>query len=89
LEKEKLEDIWFNSEILNTLRDRTNYKGQCRECEYIEICGGCRANAFAKTGDYLAEDPICSKYYYINSKERRNEDGESYKVADYSRRVSA
>lgn len=70
LKKEKLEDIWFNSEILNTLRDRTNYKGRCGNCGYVEICGGCRANAFAKTGDYLAEDPICSQY--INSKERRN-----------------
>jgi len=64
LKQEKLKDIWFNSEILNTLRDRTNYKGQCRECEYIEICGGCRANAFARTGDYLSSDPICSKSYY-------------------------
>jgi radical SAM protein with 4Fe4S-binding SPASM domain len=28
-------------------------------CEYRQICGGCRARAFAVTGDVLAADPSC------------------------------
>lgn len=63
LKESEFNDIWFNSEILNQLRDRDNLKGQCGKCEYIETCGGCRASAFARTGDFLAEDPICSNNY--------------------------
>jgi MoaA/NifB/PqqE/SkfB family radical SAM enzyme len=33
--------------------------GKCGRCEYVKICGGSRARAFALTGDYLAEDPRC------------------------------
>ncbi|MDD5134107.1 MAG: radical SAM protein [Phycisphaerae bacterium] len=53
------EEIWGNSEILNKIRDLSNYKGKCGSCEYIESCRGCRARAYAMTGDYLAGDPIC------------------------------
>jgi len=24
------------------------------------VCGGCRARAFEATGDYMAEEPLCS-----------------------------
>jgi len=34
--------------------------GGCGSCNYVDICGGCRARAFAQTGDYLASDPLCS-----------------------------
>ena len=54
------EEIWENSEILKKIRDFSNYKGKCGKCEYIENCGGCRARAYAITGDYLASDPICN-----------------------------
>jgi radical SAM protein with 4Fe4S-binding SPASM domain len=53
-------EIWRKSEILNQLRDRErSLKGQCGECEYRRLCGGCRGRAWAVTGDYLAEDPCC------------------------------
>src|SRR5438552_515881 len=29
-------------------------------CEYRKLCGGCRARAFALTGDVLAADPSCA-----------------------------
>ncbi|MBN1787528.1 MAG: radical SAM protein [Sedimentisphaerales bacterium] len=51
--------IWEKSDFLNSIR-RKNFVGKCGECIYIETCGGCRARAFAQTGDYLASDPICS-----------------------------
>ncbi|MHC1631733.1 MAG: radical SAM protein [Methanotrichaceae archaeon] len=51
--------IWENSPVLKALRER-KLKGRCGECRYREICGGCRARAYAYTGDYLESDPLCS-----------------------------
>ena len=52
--------IWTESEFLNQIRDTSGYKGKCGLCEYVRICGGCRARALAMSGDYLAADPVCS-----------------------------
>ena len=52
--------IWLESEFLKKIRDRSKYKGNCGICEYVGVCGGCRARAFAVSGDYLAADPICN-----------------------------
>lgn len=52
-------DIWTKSKVFLSLRDRTNLKGKCGECKYIDVCGGCRARAYAFSGDYLSEDPLC------------------------------
>ena len=52
-------DIWQNSVTLKKLRDFNNYGGACGCCEYIDICGGCRARAYYYKGDYLAEEPWC------------------------------
>ncbi|MCX5846545.1 MAG: heme b synthase [Deltaproteobacteria bacterium] len=58
--KEKgFEDIWNNSPIFQNLRDLNQYKGKCGRCEFIKVCGGCRARAYEITGDYLAEEPFC------------------------------
>ena len=51
--------IWLGSEFLKEIRDVSGYKGSCAVCKYVDICGGCRARAFAVTGDYLASDPVC------------------------------
>jgi len=50
---------WRDSELLKRIRDRANYTGKCASCEWRDICGGCRARAYATTGDYLAADPLC------------------------------
>jgi radical SAM protein with 4Fe4S-binding SPASM domain len=52
--------IWLESKFLNEIRDLSAYKGACRTCEYLSLCGGCRARAYAISGDYLAADPICN-----------------------------
>ncbi|MBN2307905.1 MAG: SPASM domain-containing protein, partial [Candidatus Hydrogenedentes bacterium] len=52
--------IWRTSPFLRELRDRANYKGDCGACGYWRWCGGCRARAYALTGDYLAEEPHCA-----------------------------
>ncbi len=53
-------EIWWHSEIFNQLRDFDNLKGKCGACEFKSVCGGCRARAYEATGDYLAEEPLCS-----------------------------
>ncbi|WP_456368430.1 radical SAM protein [Thermococcus sp.] len=52
-------EIWENSRIFNLLRDRDNFTGQCRNCPYRNICGGCRARAYHYTLDILGDDPGC------------------------------
>lgn len=51
--------IWEKSKVFNDLRDTGKLKGKCGECEYRAVCGGCRARAYAQTGDYLDEEPYC------------------------------
>jgi radical SAM protein with 4Fe4S-binding SPASM domain len=59
--KEKpFNQIWTESPLFETLRNRENLlKGSCGSCEYKKVCGGCRGRAWAMTGDYMAEDPLC------------------------------
>jgi len=52
-------EIWENSAVFRQLRDPENLKGKCGRCEFRNICMGCRARAFAATGDYLDEEPFC------------------------------
>ena len=60
IRKLTFKDIWENSKLFLELRDFKSYKGSCGACEYVNVCGGCRARAYAMTGDYLAEEPFCS-----------------------------
>jgi AdoMet-dependent heme synthase len=53
-------EIWENSPLFLELRDFKSYKGKCGECEFLNVCGGCRARADAVHGDYLAEEPFCN-----------------------------
>jgi AdoMet-dependent heme synthase len=59
LRKEKFADIWANANVFNELRDTDNLKGKCGCCEFRNVCMGCRARAYAATGDYLDEEPFC------------------------------
>ncbi|MGZ3648421.1 MAG: SPASM domain-containing protein, partial [Syntrophales bacterium] len=45
--------------IFEDLRDLNKYKGKCGHCDFIKVCGGCRARAYEITGDYLAPEPFC------------------------------
>ena len=51
--------IWDNSTLFADMRDASRYKGKCGKCEYMDVCSGCRARAFAVSGDYMAEEPYC------------------------------
>jgi AdoMet-dependent heme synthase len=59
LKKQSFTDIWENSVVFNQLRDVNNLTGKCGCCEFRNVCMGCRARAYAATGDYLAEEPFC------------------------------
>ncbi|MBI4684033.1 MAG: radical SAM protein [Nitrospirae bacterium] len=59
IRERSFKDIWENSELFKELRDFKKYKGKCGSCEYIKVCGGCRARAYSMHGDYLAEEPFC------------------------------
>ncbi len=51
--------LYANAPLLRALRDPAAHHGRCARCELQEICGGSRAQAYARSGDPLAEDPTC------------------------------
>ncbi len=51
--------IWEGSPLFESVRAYDRYKGKCGACEYLRVCGGCRARAYAAVGDHLAEEPYC------------------------------
>jgi AdoMet-dependent heme synthase len=59
LRKQSFVDIWENSTVFHALRDAGNLKGKCGCCEFRNVCMGCRARAYAATGDFMDEEPFC------------------------------
>lgn len=51
-------EIWRTAPLFAALRS-TPLAGRCGECEFVSLCRGCRARAYATTGDVLGEDPWC------------------------------
>lgn len=58
LKQTSLKEIWFNDPAFCSMREPA-YKGNCGDCEYNDVCGGCRARALASSGDLMGEDPWC------------------------------
>jgi radical SAM protein with 4Fe4S-binding SPASM domain len=59
LRKQTFSDIWENSQVFHELRDTSQLKGKCGCCEFRNVCMGCRARAYAATGDFMDEEPFC------------------------------
>ena len=59
LKTSTFKDLWENAPLMKQLRDRKSLEGKCGTCEFSAMCSGCRARAFAETGNYMAEDPSC------------------------------
>jgi radical SAM protein with 4Fe4S-binding SPASM domain len=62
--RDSLREVWVTSKVLESLRDRSAYKGKCGTCRRWANCRGCRAIAYAYArcrgkDDLLAEDPQC------------------------------
>ena len=66
--KTPFDTIWNSSEVFTRLRDFKQLTGKCGDCEYKRVCGGCRARAFEATGDFMAEEPLCS---YVPEKKKK------------------
>jgi len=45
-------DLWERSDVFNSFR-YPQLKGKCGDCEYTDICGGCRARPYVDHGDWL------------------------------------
>lgn len=73
IKEKSFKEIWENSELFKELRDFKRYKGRCGACEFINVCGGCRARAYALHGDYLEEEPFCG---YVPIRMRRKNEGD-------------
>ncbi|WP_235603118.1 SPASM domain-containing protein [Piscirickettsia litoralis] len=59
LNQESLSSIWSESTLFQQLRDFKSYQDRCGQCEFIKVCGGCRARAYTMTGNHLAQEPFC------------------------------
>ena len=59
LRSESFVDIWKNSEVMQSLRERHDLKEHCGSCDYKNVCGGCRARAYAYFNDIKAPDIGC------------------------------
>ncbi|HSR11544.1 MAG TPA: SPASM domain-containing protein, partial [Thermodesulfobacteriota bacterium] len=58
--EETLERIWQSSPLFLKLRDFAALKGRCGRCEFVNVCGGCRARAYEKSQDVMDEEPLCA-----------------------------
>jgi radical SAM protein with 4Fe4S-binding SPASM domain len=59
IRNDSLFKIWYDNSLLWEIRNPLNLKGKCGSCDLVPICRGCRAVAYAHSGDYLGEDPQC------------------------------
>ncbi len=64
IKTDSFREVWADSPVLWSLRNRKDYRGACGECRYWSVCRGCRAVVLAMSrangrDDYLAPDPQC------------------------------
>ena len=58
--RELFADLWAMAPVFEALRAPERRTGKCGACEFTLLCSGCRARAYALTGDFLAEEPCCT-----------------------------
>lgn len=59
IKRRSLGSVYREAPLFRELRDPSLLRGKCGRCEFKSLCGGSRARAYAVTGDYLAEEPLC------------------------------
>jgi radical SAM protein with 4Fe4S-binding SPASM domain len=59
IRQQSFQDIYQNSPLFRQLRDHSQLKGKCGNCNYKNACGGCRARALSISKDCLQEEPYC------------------------------
>jgi radical SAM protein with 4Fe4S-binding SPASM domain len=53
-------ELYREAPLFEAFRDPARLGGDCGACEFRAVCGGCRARAYAATGDPLGEEPDCA-----------------------------
>jgi radical SAM protein with 4Fe4S-binding SPASM domain len=53
-------ELYAHAPLFEAFRDPSRLGGDCGVCEFRGVCGGCRARAYAATGDPLGEEPDCA-----------------------------
>ncbi len=69
--KEGFRNLVLENEVMQDLRDLNKIREKSL-CDKVVHCRGCRAIAYATTGDYMAKDPMCFKEYLENDKRKTN-----------------
>ncbi len=59
VQRENIVVLYRSHPVFTSIRDIGQVKGKCGRCEFVSICGGSRARAYAATGDPLESDPLC------------------------------
>lgn len=59
IHQQSLPNIWQDAMLFEELRDDSRLQGRCGGCGHQDICGGCRARAWAEHQDAWQEDPSC------------------------------
>lgn len=57
--RQPFREIWAGADVFQNLRNPSGLEGKCGACRFHAICAGCRARAYADSGNYLAEEPYC------------------------------
>jgi radical SAM protein with 4Fe4S-binding SPASM domain len=60
IRQSRFSEIYRESALFKSLRDPGQFEGRCGRCEFHEVCGGSRSQAYAATGDPLGDDPMCT-----------------------------
>ena len=55
--EQPLGEIYRQSPLFRSLRDKSQLKGRCGRCEFNAVCGGSRSRAYAVTGDDRGRGP--------------------------------
>ncbi len=60
LMEKPLMELYYTSDLLRSLRDRSHLNDTCRDCLYSEMCrGGLKCLSYAISGDPFSADPGC------------------------------
>lgn len=64
---EGISNLIVNNKVMQELRNLDKMKRNS-SCEKVSYCRGCRAIAYAVTGDFMAKDPMCFKHLFETEK---------------------
>ncbi len=70
IRKNNIQDVWIHSTVLGKYRN-LKFDGECGNCIYKIICGGCRAKVFIFEKSLTKSDPTCLLNILNNKKKEK------------------